>query len=394
MSETEQSKETAHLTREALYRAVWETPMSQLAVQYGITGTGLAKICKRLQIPVPSRGYWAKKAAGKKVITYRLPEPTKSLPQRITITPTPPPPPAPVIAPELQAKVDAALANVSAVPVPERLTRPHTIIAAWLDDHEQRKREAQRSRDPWLRNISMPKPFTATDGRRHRILDALFKALEREGAKIVEDERRQLLAEIGGERIEFQLREKSKQVRRALSKDEKRWQKRDWAQELQPTGKLLFVIKTYLPAGLGLRQEWLETERAAMEDLLTDILAAFIKSAPLLAQQRRRREEEARERQVAEQRRYEEEQRRKLERNQWRRFMQFADEWRDASVAREFLNALQSADIDQNLVVAGRSLGAWISWATAYLAEADPLIRGPEHIFAEVAKITSWTYRD
>jgi hypothetical protein len=279
--------------------------MSQLAVQYGITGTGLAKICKRLQIPVPSRGYWAKKAAGKKVITYRLPEPTKSLPQRITITPTPPPPPAPVIAPELQAKVDAALANVSAVPVPERLTRPHTIIAAWLDDHEQRKREAQRSRDPWLRNISMPKPFTATDGRRHRILDALFKALEREGAKIVEDERRQLLA-----------------------------------------------------------------------------------------QQRRRREEEARERQVAEQRRYEEEQRRKLERNQWRRFMQFADEWRDASVAREFLNALQSADIDQNLVVAGRSLGAWISWATAYLAEADPLIRGPEHIFAEVAKITSWTYRD
>lgn len=38
-----------------------------VAAQFGVTGTGLAKICERYAIPTPPRGYWAKLQHGKKV---------------------------------------------------------------------------------------------------------------------------------------------------------------------------------------------------------------------------------------------------------------------------------------------------------------------------------------
>jgi hypothetical protein len=53
------------LTREELYRRVWEKPMVRLAEQYGISGNGLAKICDRLSIPYPPRGFWARMTVGK-----------------------------------------------------------------------------------------------------------------------------------------------------------------------------------------------------------------------------------------------------------------------------------------------------------------------------------------
>jgi hypothetical protein len=75
------------LSRKQLYEQVWTTPMSKLAAQYGITGTGLAKICARLNVPCPPRGYWAKKAFGEKVVQDRLPEAKAGTPHEVTISP-------------------------------------------------------------------------------------------------------------------------------------------------------------------------------------------------------------------------------------------------------------------------------------------------------------------
>lgn len=55
------------LTREELFKQVWERPMTKVAADYGISDVALKKICKKHRIIVPGRGYWAKKAAGKKV---------------------------------------------------------------------------------------------------------------------------------------------------------------------------------------------------------------------------------------------------------------------------------------------------------------------------------------
>jgi hypothetical protein len=53
--------------RDLLYDEVWKQPMWTLAKKYGISDVGLAKACRKLGVPLPGLGYWAKKAAGKKV---------------------------------------------------------------------------------------------------------------------------------------------------------------------------------------------------------------------------------------------------------------------------------------------------------------------------------------
>jgi hypothetical protein len=53
--------------REELYEQVWAVPMQKLAKHYGISDVALAKSCRKLLIPLPGRGYWAKKAASQPV---------------------------------------------------------------------------------------------------------------------------------------------------------------------------------------------------------------------------------------------------------------------------------------------------------------------------------------
>jgi hypothetical protein len=43
------------VNRETLYKEAWETPMSALAERYGISDVALAKICRKLKVPVPPR---------------------------------------------------------------------------------------------------------------------------------------------------------------------------------------------------------------------------------------------------------------------------------------------------------------------------------------------------
>jgi hypothetical protein len=58
---------THTLTREELYALVWSEPIQKLAPRYGLSDRGFGKLCARYDIPVPPRGWWAKKAAGKRV---------------------------------------------------------------------------------------------------------------------------------------------------------------------------------------------------------------------------------------------------------------------------------------------------------------------------------------
>jgi DNA-binding transcriptional ArsR family regulator len=55
--------------REELYKGVWSQPIQRLAAAYGLSDVGLGKVCRKLRIPLPGRGYWNKKNAGKPVGT-------------------------------------------------------------------------------------------------------------------------------------------------------------------------------------------------------------------------------------------------------------------------------------------------------------------------------------
>lgn len=53
------------LTREALHAAVWARPLAETAQALGLSRSGLGKICDRLLVPCPPRGYWARRRAGR-----------------------------------------------------------------------------------------------------------------------------------------------------------------------------------------------------------------------------------------------------------------------------------------------------------------------------------------
>ncbi|MGE5474795.1 MAG: hypothetical protein ACM3UU_11300 [Ignavibacteriales bacterium] len=53
--------------REKLFDEVWQEPMTTVAKRYELSDNGLRKRCKKLQIPLPPAGHWAKLQAGKEV---------------------------------------------------------------------------------------------------------------------------------------------------------------------------------------------------------------------------------------------------------------------------------------------------------------------------------------
>ena len=61
------------VSREALYEEVWTDAVTVVAPRYGLSDVGLVKICKKLGIPVPPRGYWAKVKAGRLARKVPLP---------------------------------------------------------------------------------------------------------------------------------------------------------------------------------------------------------------------------------------------------------------------------------------------------------------------------------
>ncbi len=53
-----------HDERRRLYDEVWAEPMLAVAKRYGLCDVGMAKLCRRAQLPVPPRGYWARLKGG------------------------------------------------------------------------------------------------------------------------------------------------------------------------------------------------------------------------------------------------------------------------------------------------------------------------------------------
>lgn len=64
---------THTFSRREFYELVWSKPMTHLAKELGVSDVALHKVCRKHAIPNPPAGWWAKKAAGKKVQQIMLP---------------------------------------------------------------------------------------------------------------------------------------------------------------------------------------------------------------------------------------------------------------------------------------------------------------------------------
>lgn len=338
------------MTREELYELVWGTPMIHAAAKYGLSGNGLAKICRKLDVPYPPRGWWAKKAAGKKLRQTPLPKSKGGIPIAISIAvrEREPSQPATGLGPLRE--------DVGDIAAPDRLPRAHPVIARWRAEREQKRREASRERDPWMRRTWSVPDFTEMEKKGHRALHALLKALEESGAIVADgDKHGHVFVTVAGERIDLEIREKLKQVKRALNDDEKRRSsdRSRLVTELVGTGRLHVVIHTWSRGGF--KREWLESDAHPIETLLPDVAATVLAMGPHLADIRREREEEAR---LAEERRRQAEdkrRRRRREANRWRRLIEFARASEEVRLARAFLVELKKQPISDEMAAIVRS---------------------------------------
>ena len=66
-------KKQKPLKREELYDLVWSVPMIKLAKRFDLSDQGLAKKCKKHNVPRPPMSYWAKLEHGKSVEKKPLP---------------------------------------------------------------------------------------------------------------------------------------------------------------------------------------------------------------------------------------------------------------------------------------------------------------------------------
>jgi len=356
------------VTREELYRLVWETPMQTLAESFGISGNGLAKICDKMRIPYPARGYWAKAQAGKATGSRpKLPAHDGTMTKNWTITATIKP-----TVPELPIEIVEAtrIAQTACEEATERFAKPfrfrHPLTAKWKSETANGHRS-----HPRLSGVRDKFEDKGVLGRRLRILDALFMALMRAGAKIDENTSSidRFALQIGGHKVEAKLVERLKQVREPVDDRYKEWsmyRNRPWNQKLVGTAQLVFRIESYTDHPCT--KEWKDKDGATIEQQIGAIAQGLIVAAHYVGLREKRFADE-RERWAIEQRRREEIARQKqAEEQRLKELMQAAEQWQKAQLIRGFVRAVQARAADEQ---GAPELTEWVAWAGKKADEMD-----------------------
>jgi hypothetical protein len=201
--------------RDELYEEVWATPMQTLAKKYGISDVGLAKICRKLSIPVPGRGYWARKEAGQKVERAALPQ----IKERIVLekpTPRPEPPkPDNFATPEEAAQLER-LAQKTGEFFLKRGSLSHPLIVQART--VLKNADASDHKILWTRESCLDiRVSKASLDRALRFMAGLICAIEDAGFNVSieadrQEKRDQTVAKIHGQTIRFGLTEKVDRV--------------------------------------------------------------------------------------------------------------------------------------------------------------------------------------
>ena len=373
--------ETIFLKREELYKLVWSEPVSKLAQGYGLSDRGLGKICKRLEIPVPGRGYWQMKKKGLKMPVPPL-RPAKKLnatgayinrtsKSRIDDEQDP----------ETCDSITAEKLTENKIMVPPSLDSPHSLIAltqrsligAKVDDRGLKQPRARGCLDIHVGQDSIDRAML--------IMDTLVKALETRGFDISVAKEPPFSTSISvmNEVIQFALNEDLDRTERKLTAAQmKEKEKHPWMYSRQeydysPNGVLSLRIKN--DDSLNTRKIWSDGRRQRLEDCLNSFVGGLIKAAIAIKHLRAEREqrelkwqEERRQREEAERIRREEEEKMKvLDRE--------VASWQRSQQIRSYLDAVKKWGIQKyGEIKPDSKLQQWLTWATRQADRLDPLV--------------------
>src|SRR5450830_823784 len=171
---------TKPVERETLYEEVWAEPVSVVALRYGLSDVGLAKFCRKLAIPLPSRDYWAKVQVGQIMARAPLPKLEGSqLPLRGPIKLSDESIASEKFVREANTKTRESVGQIVSADLPQKLSHPLVLAAKKrLKQKTGWDERGVRSAPREVLNISVTE--SALD-RALLLSDALLSAVERLG---------------------------------------------------------------------------------------------------------------------------------------------------------------------------------------------------------------------
>ena len=362
------------LTRQQLYERVWTTPIDTLSGELGLSGRGLGKLCARYDIPVPPRGHWAKKAAGKRVSKPPLPLPDTHT-EKIRFN-----------SPLSTANEEHSDSDVHPLVLFEGLEANRIVVSEVLPLSDPLVLKTQRLLARGKRDgqgmIVVPAnalaihTSRALHDRALRIMQTLITAFaDREFA--VANTSAGVRVTVLDEALGFGVEEGTKTVEHRTSYTEQMRIDRGLGYQVPkvdhvPAGTLTLVITNVT----HVRQRWSEGTRP-LEELLNKFLVGLVRAALGLKKQRVDAERRERERQEAERRRQQEARRQAQAALRWReeqgkteRLERLASVWRRNQELRQLVASVQAAVGD---VEANSELGRWLIWAGDHVDTSDPL---------------------
>lgn len=366
--------------RETLYKEVWNEPVSTVAKRYGVSDVAIHKICKSMDIPVPPRGYWAKKRAGQKVKKVPLPKTDK----RTTVTryysiERKPPAPEPELMDILSEKEYQKLCSVAETieMLPEG-TRYHKTIAAYKASIDTWKKEYGKYdyRLAIYRNHPAPElTNTVSDQTRQRvfrILNSIVKGTTDLGCGITD----KLYMIICGETVPVTFSEAkdkndhilTKQEERDLAEYERKSKTDSWAYKPN-IRKYDHVYNGKLTMKINDHYVFRDSESCKVEDRLPEILFALYKASEDVRLKRIQREEAARK---AEEERQRKERRLELynaEVDVTNSLVNEANDYEIACRIRQYVEHVRSLADPSD-----QKTQEWIAWATEKANWFDPFI--------------------
>ncbi|WP_156884549.1 hypothetical protein [Stappia stellulata] len=366
--------------------------MTKLAKEFNLSDQGLAKICKKFDVPRPPRGYWAKLEVGKKVIQEKLPEKKAGTPETIVIYVRSETQPKPEKEPrlEIEAKIPQEIA------IPDTLRSAHPIVKGWIEKHrlKQAKRRAD-SREWRIGWHSMPLlDLSERDLYRLRVTSAFLKISEKEGVTIEKSWAKGALTLIvEDEKVEVVILEKMIKTYGQDNDDIKNWSAyADCYQSgLRPSGFLRFEIKTYVPDIA--RGPWIETKTHKAEKILPTLVEETLRAGPALVKRKKEWEEAERRRQKEAMERLRLQQAKELDDKRWATFMAMCTDADSAEKLRAFIERLKvKLAVEGDIQVGDLNLSEWIAWAEQRTRQLDPFEQSLEDLFGNIAQTKHYSF--
>lgn len=368
---------TLRYERAKLYEQVWAEAVTIVAKRYGISDVALRKICKKLAVPVPPLGYWARVAAGRKRPTPSLPKysgPAEIVRQRYeSDEPVEPDPEHLVARREFEARPE------NRIVVSETLDMPHALVAVTERAFRKPKRPnlgnpprtERRALDISVSEASLPRAL--------RIMDALVKALIARGMplRIEPDGNRRTCLTIQSQVLAIRLVENTSRIEREPTKEERQEIKKYGHTYLpnrysyQPTGALKLGIMGHNE----LQKVVADGKQQRVEQFLNEFVVKIEAEAV-----RRKRHDEHLERQRLHwedqaRRRREREERQRKEMERLKTLDEEAHNWKRAEDIRAYVAAVEAdARREAGNIELHSELGKWIAWARHKADWIDPIL--------------------